>query len=97
MVVVLIFAAGLAGGAVAGGAEAVGAVAGGFCGITTEVAIGALRSNSGSAVAYDACTNGGSAPSVKKNRNTLRTTLTLIHVKNELLEQNTISTHLSKS
>ena len=61
VVVELIFAAGLAGGAVAGGA-----VAGGFCGITTEVAIGALRSNSGSAVAYDACTNGGSAPSVKK-------------------------------
>lgn len=66
MVVVLIFAAGLPGGAEAGGAEAGGAVAGGFCGITTEVAIGALRSNSGSAVAYDACTNGGSAPSVKK-------------------------------
>ena len=81
----VIFAAGLAGGAVAGG----------FCGIATEVAIGTARSTSGSALTFDACANGGSAPSVKKIV-MLRMMQILMYVPHEQ-EQNTELTHLSQS
>ncbi len=63
------FAAGLAGGAEAGG----------FVVATTEVATGSARSMSGSAVTNDACTNGGLASSANKFV-TLRTMQILICV-----------------